>query len=231
MTQKNRQKWIRSYKKANPPHWATSLEPSKLAKTFVSTLLRSKLRHEPLLEIGCGNGRDSLFFYSKGFDVTGIDISAQALVLAKKNKEMIDRESASSGHIVFKKANAEKLPFPDESFGNIYSIGVLHSSDLRKSMKEIARVLKPGGIALIHVWQKTLFLNTKKLETLCTTAKLLKALKNAPVALKNIKENITTRKIDTDENKKNPHLHYAIIFSLKKPTLRKTAAAKNRKGK
>lgn len=230
MKQTYRQFWLQSYKKDNPPHWATSLEPSRLVKKFASELIKNKLHKEPVLEIGCGNGRDSLFLCSKGFDVVGIDVCAQAVVLARKNKRVINKQ-AVSGRIVFKNACAEKLPFANQSFGSIYSIGVLHCADLELGMKEIARVLKPGGIAMIHVWQKTVFLKTGTEEELCSSARIVQALNNTPLVLKSIRENITMRKIDTDEGKKDPHMHYAIIFTIKKPLLRKTVAVMCRKGK
>lgn len=50
-------------------------------------------------------------------------------------------------------ADAEHLPFPDATFDIVYSYGVLHHSpDTRAAVKEVHRVLKPGGTAIVMVY-------------------------------------------------------------------------------
>jgi SAM-dependent methyltransferase len=52
-------------------------------------------------------------------------------------------------------ADAENLPFPDESFEAVYSWGVIHHSpDTSKAAREILRVLKPGGMAKVMIYHK-----------------------------------------------------------------------------
>lgn len=169
--------WKAEYKKGKP-HWAKSLEPSIFAKEFVEIMKEHQARS--ILELGCGNGRDSILFAKSGFEVTSVDIVPKAVELAKANAEKARVE------IDFKVANAEKLPFDDTSFGAIFTLSVLHSTDLGKSLPEVARILQLDGIAFIYIYGDTQFKDgrpkedtirfTDYLQTLKTTGfKILKS--------------------------------------------------------
>lgn len=104
-----------------------------------------------ILEIGCGNCRNLLTFAQRGFDCYGIDFSKEMLKYAKefckKNKIKIK----------LKKAKAESLPFPNNSFDYVLSIALLHhlkKSEQLKAVNEMFRILKPGGKAIATVWNK-----------------------------------------------------------------------------
>lgn len=101
---------------------------------------------DKVLDIGCGNGRLLDLFDSKGVDYTGIDNSAGQIGEAVKRYP--DR--------IFLKADALDLPFPDNSFDKVFSIAVLHeipSLEFRERfLQEANRVLKPGGLCLLTVW-------------------------------------------------------------------------------
>ena len=92
-----------------------------------------------VLEVGCGAGgmAKAIKFYRPGLDVSGIDISKKAINQARKN---------SSG-VKFSQGNVYKLPFRDKSFDAVLMFDLLeHLDDPPKSLLEIRRVLKPGGI-------------------------------------------------------------------------------------
>ena len=67
--------WDEYYQKDNAPSF-----PSPFAE-YVANKLNTQ---QNILEIGCGNGRDSKFFSSKGHHVTGLDRSGTAIELCKK---------------------------------------------------------------------------------------------------------------------------------------------------
>ena len=67
--------WDEYYRKGNVPSF-----PSPFAE-YVAKKLNTE---QHILEIGCGNGRDSTFFSSKGHHVTGLDRSHKAIELCKK---------------------------------------------------------------------------------------------------------------------------------------------------
>lgn len=140
--------WTKAYE-LGTPHWAESQEPSPLAIKFIQML--DKGSGNDILEIGAGNGRDSIFLAKKGNRVTGIDIAPGAIEMAKKNAT----SSKLDGKTNFRVGNAEKLEFADKSFDGVYSVSVLHATDLHLSLKEIARVLRSPGKAVIYLYEKT----------------------------------------------------------------------------
>lgn len=135
-----------SYEKEKTPHWAESLKPSPLAERLLRKLPSSG---NYILEIGVGNGRDSIYFAENGNKVEGIDIAQGAVNLAKENAEKKGVKGVN-----FEIGDAEKLKFKDDTFDAVLSIAVLHSTILSESIKEIARVLKSEGKGMIHLYSK-----------------------------------------------------------------------------
>jgi SAM-dependent methyltransferase len=118
--------------------------------------LFSSLRgsHGKLLEVGCGMGVDSIQLAKCGFDVTAIDLTENALVVAQ---EFAARRGVN---IDFRLGNAERLDLPDESFDVVYSFGVLHHTpDIEHAVAEVRRVLKPGGKAYVMLYHRNSLVN------------------------------------------------------------------------
>ena len=84
-----------------------------------------------------------------GGTLYGIDLTEGNLPICKKHLELNGRFS----ELVI--GDAENLPYPDNEFDFVYSFGVLHHTpDMEKCISEIYRVLKPGGICWIGVYNK-----------------------------------------------------------------------------
>ncbi len=103
---------------------------------------------EAVLDIGCGAGFD-VFVAAKLVGsqgrVVGIDVT---LRMVEKAKEHLSRLALTN--VSFQIGEAEALPFPDKDFDAVISNGVLNLAlDKDKAVKEIYRVLKPGGRALL----------------------------------------------------------------------------------
>jgi SAM-dependent methyltransferase len=99
--------------------------------------------HEPLLDIGCGAGRTTYRLMKNGFKVVGADLSETLLEAAR----------ARCPGIEFHHADVRCLPFEDESFSQaLFSFNgmdqVHPSEDYLKALRDIRRVLKPGGILI-----------------------------------------------------------------------------------
>ncbi len=102
-----------------------------------------------VLEIGCGVGTDGLQFARAGATYTGVDLTEAAVDLGRKNFE----SAGARGE--FRVSDAENLDFADESFDIVYSHGVLHHTpDIEAAVREIHRVLKPGGRAIVMLYHR-----------------------------------------------------------------------------
>jgi ubiquinone/menaquinone biosynthesis C-methylase UbiE len=94
------------------------------------------------LEIGAGTGYFSLNLLQAGAieRATATDISPGMLATLEENAKRLGLEVRTAA------AEAETLPFPDESFDLVFGHAVLHHiPDLRQAFSEFARVLRPGG--------------------------------------------------------------------------------------
>jgi ubiquinone/menaquinone biosynthesis C-methylase UbiE len=98
-----------------------------------------------LLDIGCAAGAEFEPLLARGFQIAGIDYSPEMLRLAKQ------RYGASpSVHLC--RGDAEALPFPDSSFDHVVCLGVFeYLSTYERSLDEIYRVLRPGGLVIISL--------------------------------------------------------------------------------
>ena len=105
-------------------------------KWLVFSMLRTK--SGKALDLGCGTGNYTLELERRGFDVIGLDASEGMLKIARsKGLNCI-------------KGNAYSLPFPDETFDLVLSVTMfefIHEPE--RVLREIHRVLKPGGEVLI----------------------------------------------------------------------------------
>jgi SAM-dependent methyltransferase len=102
-----------------------------------------------VLEIGCGLGTDGAQFAQAGADYTGVDLTEAAVDLARKRFELFDLQGK------FQTADAESLDFEDESFDLVYSHGVLHHTpETGKAIREIHRILRPGGRAVVMLYHR-----------------------------------------------------------------------------
>ncbi|HLB28008.1 MAG TPA: class I SAM-dependent methyltransferase [Dehalococcoidales bacterium] len=113
--------------------------------------LASKWQNGRLLNLGCGHGADFLPF-KDNFELYGADFSAVELELAQKYALKFD----FFAELV--QADVSRLPFADESFDWAVSIATYHHLDSREgreqAFSELRRVLKPGGEALVTVWNR-----------------------------------------------------------------------------
>jgi len=125
-------------------HWSRfSNELKKLALRW---------QHGKLLNIGCAHGPDFLPFKEKEFDLHGIDFSTEMIRLAQKYSRKFDF------NVNLTVADAVHLPFSNATFDWIIAIATYHhiqdKSQRQQAFKELKRVLKPGGEALITVWNR-----------------------------------------------------------------------------
>lgn len=108
----------------------------------VATFLTSLPQNAKMLEIGCGNGKNML--YRPDLSMKGLDITEEFLTICKSR-------GLDVAH-----GDIREIPEPTGSYDAVLAIAVIHHlktrEERRQALKEIARVLKPTGKALISVW-------------------------------------------------------------------------------
>ena len=112
-----------------------------------------------VLDLGCGIGMWLRQFAKRGFtETTGADLTNNALSIAKKRGKLYGNKFA------LHKENAEEMTYADGSFDHVNCQGVIHHTPNTKScVKEISRILKPSGTALISVYYKNAILRNWRL--------------------------------------------------------------------
>lgn len=102
------------------------------------------------LDVGCGGGYLSEELARLGFEVLGVDPAPESIAAAQIHANQTGLD------IDYHVAQAETLPFPDGSFDLVTCCDVLeHVQDLDRTLSEIARVLKPGGIFMYDTINRT----------------------------------------------------------------------------
>lgn len=102
-----------------------------------------------VLEIGCGLGTDAAQFARAGAIYTGVDLTDAAIELARRRFQIENLPGE------FCTADAERLDFADNTFDLVYSHGVLHHTpDTAGAIREVHRVLKPGGRAMVMLYHR-----------------------------------------------------------------------------
>lgn len=137
-------------------HWSRAL--AERADRYGTELSRPALRAAELftsagtadvLELGAGQGRDSLFLARRGFRVTALDFVASGAADIRR-KAAAERLAGSLEPVVHD--CCDPLPFPDESFDACYShmlyCMALSTAQLEDLSGEVRRVLRAGGVQL-----------------------------------------------------------------------------------
>lgn len=95
-----------------------------------------------ILEIGCGSGYGTKLLSKNAEKIIGLDVD-------KKTVEQISKKNGSE-KCIFEFYDGMKIPYKDESFDAVVSFQVIeHIKDDKNIIKEISRVLRPGGILLM----------------------------------------------------------------------------------
>jgi ubiquinone/menaquinone biosynthesis C-methylase UbiE len=122
--------------RALPPHIAAALTGAILREL-------SAAGADHLLEVGAGTGRISYPLAKRGVRVTAADISGAML---RRFRDKLQPPDAACDFLL---ADATRLPFADGSFRAVLLVHVLHLiPDWRQAMRELRRVLAPGGVVL-----------------------------------------------------------------------------------
>lgn len=130
------------------------LDYGDLIVQWMVDISKKKNKKLKLLDVGCGIGQYVKIAKELKFVAKGLDISEEAVKIARKNN--LD--------VVL--GDMRKLPFKDNSFDIVVAGGSIeHFPETQQALKEINRVLRPGGILIGNVPNRyTIFVITKKIQ-------------------------------------------------------------------
>ncbi len=101
-----------------------------------------------VLDAGCGTGKHAVYLSSKGFQVTGLDLSKGML---KKFQNKVKRQELNAGLVI---SEMQKLSLESESFDGVWSsVALVHvdHEEKEKVLEEFNRVLKPKGLLYLRI--------------------------------------------------------------------------------
>ena len=110
----------------------------------------TRYRDKQVLEVGVGSGSDFIQWARAGAKAHGIDLTEEAIRYTSRRLDTYGLKCES-----LRVADAESLPFADETFDLVYSYGVIHHTpNTPKALAEIIRVMKVGGRGKIMLYNK-----------------------------------------------------------------------------
>lgn len=110
----------------------------------------TRFHGKKMLEVGVGAGSDFLQWVRAGTQAHGIDLTSEAIENVKQRLSLYKLQAVD-----LQVADAENLPYDDNTFDLVYSWGVIHHSpDTPKCLSEIVRVTKPGGVIKVMIYNR-----------------------------------------------------------------------------
>ena len=131
-----------------PFHGVDEVQPRIAGLSYVLQQL-NLFEGAKILDFGCGTGWLSRVLATMGLDLVGVDVSENALRLAR---QFIARDPlADTLKVEFRHFDSITLPLEDESVDRIVSFDAFHHVfDQERTLREMERVLRPGGIIVFH---------------------------------------------------------------------------------
>ena len=123
----------------------TTQEIEQIGNDYFDIIPKNLLNDAMVLDMGCGSGRWSKFLAKKVKFIEAIDPSESVITACS----MLQDES----NVRVTQASSNNIPFPDESFDLVISLGVLHHiPDTQKAMDDCVKKIKNGGVFLVYLY-------------------------------------------------------------------------------
>lgn len=120
---------------------------------ILKELDQTDFKNKKVLEIGLGQGADSMQIIKRGGKYHGIDLTEESVKRVRTRFDIFGCE-----YVDVQQADATEIPYPDAYFDIVYSHGVIHhSTEIETIVDQIYRVLKPKGKAIIMLYHKNSF--------------------------------------------------------------------------
>ena len=149
-----------------------------------------------VLDVGCGQGHDVAQFIALGIGCEGVEINPRYV---KAGRTLFPSAKITS-------ANAERLPYADESFALVYCRNLVFCTDPKKSLPELVRVLRPGGVGHVSLDEKIIQLSDASLLHSADVDEMLTFLARCEILEKEYRER------DDDDPTPHRHHYYDVYF-------------------
>jgi len=180
---------------ARKSHWLQRQSYVPVAYEKFKTYLND-CPHPRLLDVGCAQGHEVREFIALGIDAEGVEINPRKV---KAGRTLFPDIKMRSG-------NVETLDYPADSFDLVYCRNVVFATDPKKSLPELERVLRPGGIGHVTLDKKIVRLKDDSLLHSANIDEMLALLTGCEVLAKQYQERID------DEPWRHRHHYYDIYF-------------------
>lgn len=180
-------------------HW---LQRDSYAPIALETFAKYLDDFDPvsLLDVGCGQGHDVAAFAALGIECEGIEINPRYI---KEGRKRFPGIPISQG-------NAEKLPFPEDRFLLVYCRNLIFCTEPSKSLPEIARVLRPGGVGHVSLDAEIIQLSDGSVLHASDIERMLSLLPGCEILEREYRERI--------DQEPTPHRHrYYDVYFRKRP--------------
>lgn len=136
----------------NKQNWNTIYEEqgeiqSDVLPTVANALkILKAINCKKILDLGCGTGRHSIYLAKEGFEVHACDLSAKAIEITSQKAK-----SQNLSNIIVRQCDMLDTPYDDNFFDAVlcvWTTGHGLKKDIKKSVKEMHRVLKNGGLLI-----------------------------------------------------------------------------------
>lgn len=145
---------ITQFKENQKQAWSTFAVLESITGTTAPSLIKlaGVTAGAQVLDVACGTGVVALTAARRGAKVTGIDLTPELIARAKENAALTRLD------VAFREGDAEALPFEDARFDVVLSqFGHMFAPRPEVAVREMLRVLKPGGTLAFSTWPPELF--------------------------------------------------------------------------
>jgi ubiquinone/menaquinone biosynthesis C-methylase UbiE len=171
-------------------------------QSYVSTAIERFKTHAgaldgaSVLDVGCGQGHDVAEFIGRGIECEGLEINPRYV---KEGRKLFPSARITKG-------SAENLPYADGTFALVYCRNLVFCTDPKKSLPELRRVLRPGGVGHVSLDEKIVQLSDNAVLHSAGIDELVALLSGCEILEKEYRE-----RVDEDPT---PHRHhyYDVYF-------------------